>query len=294
MKGTILLLFLLILCFNCLDTKTSIDSRNLGLSDFIKGNFQAIEVDFIIEEIRKTKISESVSKELVNNLINIVERYVYLDIIKNPPQPKENYFNVVDLVERLKNVNTEERPVYDFFRDINLIISECQDNHFTFNYNKEILQGYKLEQIFFVSPIHYQITKNAIYGKPSDLFTLFDEEIINQIRQNQGKKIVKINDLEPLEFIQKINKGFRQCKSPQAQFVLNTNNMEQMSLSSYQFEKGDLNNITILYEDETYLKYNYTIGLAKKTNEQFYNYFAERTKPNPESYLTITKYQKVL
>ena len=292
MKGTILLLFLLILCFNCLDTKTSIDSRNLGLSDFIKGNFQAIEVDFIIEEIRKTKISESESKEIVNNLINIVERYVYLDIIKNPPQPKENYFNVVDLVERLKNVNTEERPVYDFFRDINLIISECQDNHFTFNYNKEILQGYKLEQIFFVSPIHYQITKNAIYGKPSDLFTLFDEEIINQIRQNQGKKIVKINDLEPLEFIQKINKGFRQCKSPQAQFVLNTNNMEQMSLSSYQFEKGDLNDITILYEDETYLKYNYTIGFAKKTNEQFYNYFAERTKPNPESYLTISQISK--
>lgn len=64
MKRTILLLFLLILCFNCLDTKTSIDSRNLGLSDFIKENFQAIEVDFIIEEIRKAKISESESKEL--------------------------------------------------------------------------------------------------------------------------------------------------------------------------------------------------------------------------------------
>ena len=68
--------------------------------------------------------------------------------------------------------------------------------------------------------------------------------------------------------------------------------MEQMSLSSYQFEKGDLNDITILYEDETYLKYNYTIGLAKKTNEQFYNYFAERTKPNPESYLTISQISK--
>ena len=40
------------------------------------------------------------------------------------------------------------------------------------------------------------------------------------------------------------------AKSPQAQFVLNINNMDQMNLMSYQFDKGDLNNILMLYEDE--------------------------------------------
>ena len=53
-------------------------------------------------------------------------------------------FNTVDLVEKLKNINTEERPVYDLYRDINLIISQCQDGHFSISYNKEILNGYTL------------------------------------------------------------------------------------------------------------------------------------------------------
>ena len=142
------ILFLLILCLNYSDAKIVPDSLNAEIANFIQENFQASDIDYTIEEIRKTKISSSNSRQLVDNLINIVERYVYLDIMKNPPQPKENYFNTVDLVEKLKNVNTEERPVYDIFRDINLIISECQDLHFSFDYNKEITNGYKLGQMF--------------------------------------------------------------------------------------------------------------------------------------------------
>ena len=199
------ILFLIILCLNYSYTKIVSESLNAGIVNFIQENFQASDIDYTIEEIRKIKISESDAKTLVNNLINIVERYVYLDIIKNPPKPKENYFNTVDLVEKLKNVNTAERPIYDLYRDINLIISECQDIHFSFEYNKEILNGYKLEQIFFVSPVEYQITKNGIYGKPSYLYILFDADLINQIKSKEGKKITKINDVDPLEFIQKIN-----------------------------------------------------------------------------------------
>ena len=101
-----------------------------------------------------------------------------------------------------------------------------------------------------------------------------------------------MNGVDPLEFIQKINKGFKQCKSPQAQFVLNKNNMEQLSLSSYQFEKGDLIDITILYEDSTQLKYYYKMGFAKKTNKQFFNYFSEYFKPNQEMHLSIPEISK--
>ena len=148
------LLFLFTICFNSFGTKTDIDYYdNNGLSYFLKENLQTEEVDFLIDKLRKVNITESDSKELLNNLINIVERYVYLDIIKYPSQPKENYFNIVDLVEKLKNVTTAERPIYGLFREINLIISEYQDNHFSFSYNRGILQGYKLSEMFFISPI---------------------------------------------------------------------------------------------------------------------------------------------
>ena len=103
-------------------------------------------------------------------------------------------------MEKLKNIDTKERPVYDLFRDINLIISECQDGHFTIDYNKEILNGYKLSEMFFISPIEYQITKNGVYGKPSYLSGLFDQDLINQIKQNEDKKIVLINLVGPLNY----------------------------------------------------------------------------------------------
>ena len=286
------LLFVLFLCFNYSDAKAEFDSFDFGLAEFIKENFQTSEVDYVIDEIRKVNISESDAKALLNNIINIVERYVYLDIIKNHPQPKENYFNTVDLVEKLKNINTEERPVYDLYRDINLIISKCQDGHFSISYYKEILNGYKLSEMFFVSPIQYQVTKNGIYSKLSYLSALFDNDLINQIKQKEGKKITKINDLEPLKFIQQINKGFNQFKSPQAQFVSNMNDMVQFSLSKYQFEKEDLKDITILYEDSSNLKYYYTMGYATKKNKEFFNYFVEHFKPNPERYLTIPEIAK--
>lgn len=93
------LLFVLILYFNYSYTKDAVDSLDLVLADFIKDNFKSSEVDKVIDEIRKVNISESDAKALVNNLINILERYVYLDVIKKPPQPKENYFNTVDLME---------------------------------------------------------------------------------------------------------------------------------------------------------------------------------------------------
>ena len=281
------LLFVLILCFNFSDTKAVVDYLDLGIADFIKENFKSSEIDYVIDEIRKVKISESDAKALVNNLINILERYVYLDIIKKPPQPKENYFNTVDLMEKLKNIDTKERPVYDLFRDINLIISECQDGHFTIDYNKEILNGYKLSEMFFISPIEYQITKNGVYGKPSYLSGLFDQDLINQIKQNEDKKIILINLFEPLNYIQKANKGFCQLKSPQAQFVSNMNAMVQFPLNTYQLEKEDLNDITILYEDSTELKYYYKMGYAVKKNKQFFNYFVEHLQPYPENYLTI-------
>ena len=96
----ILLLFMFFICFKNSEAKIIADSLDLGIVDFIQENFKELPVDYVIDEIRKTKISENDSKKLLNNLINIVERYVYLDIIKKPPQPKENYFNTVDLVEK--------------------------------------------------------------------------------------------------------------------------------------------------------------------------------------------------
>ena len=127
MKGRntyLILSILYLLCFDSYETKAYFSSLDQEVSDFMRNNLRLDPPDILIDQIRKTNITEEDSKELINNLKNIVERYVYLDILKNPPQPKENYHNIVDLIEELENVNTEERPLYDFVRDVNLIISK--------------------------------------------------------------------------------------------------------------------------------------------------------------------------
>ncbi len=83
------------------------------------------EIEEFFELIYKTNITKQDSTKIINNLKKILERYVYLDIAKLPPQPSEGHINEVDLIKELSNVNQEERPLYDFYRDVKIIIDKC-------------------------------------------------------------------------------------------------------------------------------------------------------------------------
>ena len=108
--------FILITTFlKLLSINSELNIIESEVSKFMQENFELISSNsFGTNYLRKINISENDSKILINNLLKIINRYIYLDIIKNPPQPKENYFNIVDLEEELNNINTEERPLYDF------------------------------------------------------------------------------------------------------------------------------------------------------------------------------------
>ena len=280
MNGIIKFILIYILCFRLYFLKQEINPLDEAISNFIEENMKLYDIDTVLDEIRKTKIPQSESKKLLDNLKILVKRYVYLDIIKNPPQPKENYFNTVDLLDELNNINTEERPLYDFLRDINLIISKCQDEHFSISSNKIIFEYYTLRKMYWVSPIRYKITANGVYCEVSKGSGEFDKDLISNINAKKDIEIIKINNLNPLDFIQSINKGFNQYKSPQAQFIVNIYNMEKLSLYIYQFEKDDLKDINIIFKDNTELKYSYKIGIVNKKNELFFNYFDEQIKQN--------------
>ena len=288
----LILSILFLLCFDSYEAKSHFSLFDKEVSNFIRNNFQSQPPDEFIETIMKINITEKDSKDLINNLKNIVERYVYLDILKNPPQPKENYHNIVDLIEELENVNTEERPLYDFVRDVNLIISKCQDQHFTLHCNRKISNDFSLMEMFFVSPIHYKITKNSVYSELSKYSPFFGEDIQKKIKEKEDIEIDKINGLNPIEYIQKINKGFQQYKSPQAQFVSNSLVMEEFCVTFYPLEKEDLINIKILYKGGSELKYNYTMGYANKSNKLFLDYYIKYFNHRPESFIEIFEMAK--
>ena len=156
------------------------------------------EIEEFFELIYQTNITKQDSTKLINNLKKILERYVYLDIAKLPPQPLKGYINEVDLIKELSNVNQEERPLYDFYRDVKIIIDKCQDLHLNIDLNREFSSGITLENSLLLFPLilYIQDAQNKVVASvPNPLFPFeeSDSEINEIITRNKDEKIISIN-----------------------------------------------------------------------------------------------------
>ena len=245
------------------------------LISFSKGKEHKIyEIDEFFEIMENIKISEENSIKIVDDITQILERYVYLDILKNPSQPSKNYHNKVDLINELKYVNTKRRPLYNFYRDIKAIIDSCQDLHLSINLNENINNNsdFDLLNFFFISPVSFLIYKNNVYSFSNEEYISFDPDFEEEIKDFETKSILSINDMDPLDYIQKFNNNFRNIKSPQGQFVFNMNKISSFSILVFPLDSTSLTNIKILYEDESELVYNYKV-LYINDNFQLGEYF---------------------
>ena len=64
-------------------------------------------------------------QSIISNLTIMLDSYVYLDIIKNPPN---NLHDKIDLKQELNEINTsEQRPFYEFYRDFRKITTKVKD-----------------------------------------------------------------------------------------------------------------------------------------------------------------------
>ena len=87
----------------------------------------------LYERLIQEKVSDEYCKDVISNMTSIIEEgYVYLDFLKAPKQPKgyDNYIPKVDLIKKLKEINTTNRTFYDFYRDIKNVLEKTRDEHF--------------------------------------------------------------------------------------------------------------------------------------------------------------------
>ena len=252
-------------------------------------NKKVYELSEFFEIIKKTEISEEDSKKLISKLEQILERYVYLDILKNPPQPKENYHNIVDLIKELNEVNTDKRPLYEFYRDVKIIIDKCQDLHLDLRVKKEFESNIFLEYSIFIFPMMFLIRDNQVISYPiSILESYFDQNLLDKIISVTGWPITSINDLNPIDYIQTFNGNFRKIKSPQAQFIYNQNIIYVLPVISYPFEINHLSNIKIVYSSGTTINVNYKV-LCGKDHNILLNYFDVSDNNNPNFSFQLLK-----
>ena len=147
-----------------------------------------------------------------------------MDILKNPPQPSENYHNIVYLKENLKNIKTNERPLYYFYSEVKAVIDKCQDLLLSFDV-KRIFGNFDLNKSYFIYPIILTVdgTEKKVYARTTNYKDYFAPDVINILSQNYNERnpIKAINWLDSLDYLLKLNGNFEKLKSPQAHFVNN-------------------------------------------------------------------------
>ena len=222
-------------------------------------NVDVYELSTFFDLLSKTLISKSDATKIIKDLIQILERYVFLDIAKNPPKdlPK------VDLINELKKIMPTENEIklYKFYSDIKTIIDNCHDRHLDININRHFINNINIKNCFFIFPMYFIIKNKKIYGYPNlEYKDYFSQEIIQTIESHKNIPISEINYQSPIEYIQNFNGDFRKYKSKQAQFIQNQHTIPKVNVSCFPFiSTKNLSSISLSYSNSDFKIFDYKV-----------------------------------
>ena len=246
-------------------------TRNVLYLIFLLFNFQIINsqnievnilsFDDIVNKINEIKYLEQDYLNIISNITELLDYYVYLDIAKNPPHNLKK----VDLIKEIKSINITNIKLYDFYLNISNILFSVLDAHLRISFKQ--FNNYE-----YYSPVYYFTkTENNINYlfldiNPDNYLNIpFDKKLISNIKKNKKYKIIKINEQDPYDYIQ--NFGKKIFKSDHAQYTYNINKyIRYGNFSDYPFIKKDLENITITFENNESISFDYKIIYNKNKN----------------------------
>ena len=112
----------------------------------------------------------------------------------------------MDLIYELNQINTNQRPIFDFYRDVKSVLKKTQDLHLDIFLDKNFGE-LKLKNIKFISAFFFYINdRGKVYAKACPYEDIFSSSLINNIEKYETTEIEKINDEDPIEYISKFNK----------------------------------------------------------------------------------------
>lgn len=215
------------------------------------------ELNYFFNELKKPKITKADSIKLINTLCEILERFVYLDFLKS----NKNNYNRLYLIDDLKRINSKEyETLYDFYRELRIIIDKCQDGHLNLFLYRPISGTFTFDNCYFIFPMSFKIQNKKVYSYPILEFkNYFSSELIEKIKGLNSYYIRKINDMDPLDYIQQFNGEFFKEKSSQCQFIQNQLSIPKIKLNFYPFEIQHLTDIKIEYSNGDIIIQNYKV-----------------------------------
>ena len=249
----------------------------------IKCAYKHLDKEEFYSMLKKDKRGLEYYNRVIDNLKKILNYYVYIDLIKNPPQPEHlpDYHPKVDTHAELEKIRSEisnETYFYDFFRKIRFLIDSYKDAHMSYG-----LKGFP-SRYSFLCPVKLKtiepengtayMTAEINYNDPS--FFKNGTEVFEIIKENIGEPILEINGQSPFDFIQNFGGKFFKLKNPQANYAFQTHQYAAPYVIYFPFNENELA-FSLTYANGTGFQTEYaiveTVNNANNENnlKQFFN-----------------------
>ena len=136
----------------------------------------------------------------------------------------------------MKKVETNNRKFYEFYQEIEKILTSTRDLHFNI-YAHQTPKGIKFGQYFVTLPFNFYIKKDKndthrIFIKKNRYFNSTDKSSKEFINTHLDIPLKAINGIDPFDYIQNWSK-YRQTKNPHAQFSSIIDTVATFSLCNY-------------------------------------------------------------
>ena len=210
-----------------------------------------------LEELYE-EIDEAYAKNVLSNLTKIIEdNYIFADIVKNPPEPIENYSHpAFDFKEEFEKINTKGRKFYEFYQEIRQVLGKSRDLHLKI-YGKKTPSGIRFDYMTACLPFSYYVKKRDQDNEPKifikyypDCGVYYSPEIRKNIQyiENNNIPLELINGEDPFDYIQNIGKKFWGLKSPHAHFTFIKSYIHAFPLTYFPYSPQELE-LSIKFEN---------------------------------------------
>ena len=264
----------------------------------------------LYEDLLKEKVSDEYCANVIGNITGILkEGYIYLDYLKAPKQPegKEDYIEKVDLIAELNEISKTNRTFYEFYADIQNVLNKARDGHLSIMTSKTP-KNISFGNYYFCIPFYYYVKeifdeKNntndtflTIYSfnsNESSCVNHYSNETIERLKKLNGKRILKINGLDPYEYLEEMGKKGLLAHSSQCRYIFTYNYIDRLYLAYYPLKKEELN-VSIEFEgEEEEFKIDYEIEQLHFFSQEFKEYYMAEKKKYFKNNIPLPRFEEM-
>ena len=241
-----------------------------------------------LDELMDEKIDPEYCKEIIKLLKELFESYVYLDIAQNPPDIGiPNYHHrKINLIEEIGNISYENRKFYEFYQEIQAIISVVRDGHLSIP-ALETPSGIQFFEYWATLPLRYIIrdyqgNKRVFITIREDNIADYDKYTQDFLRSHLEIPIKTINDMDPIDYIQNWSQ-FITVKNKNSKFTHNLAYISGFYLFYNPLNYTEFIQNEFEFDDNKIIRISYLMGKPEMKSKQFKKFFS----------VTLKKYKNI-